>query len=91
MEKVVDLAKQINLEVNSDDVQELLDSHNLELTIDELIEMHEQGRDIEELSLNLFKSENRITVGNLTTDVVSSEWALYQVPSWPTSSLLEEL
>ncbi|XP_023218164.1 uncharacterized protein LOC111620476 [Centruroides sculpturatus] len=39
IEEVVDLARQINLEVDSDDVQELLDSHNQELTIDELIEM----------------------------------------------------
>ncbi|GFU63694.1 hypothetical protein TNCV_1509732 [Trichonephila clavipes] len=40
-------ARQINLKVDSDDVQELLDSHNQELTIDELIEMHEQDQDIE--------------------------------------------
>ncbi|GFX22613.1 hypothetical protein TNCV_2993481 [Trichonephila clavipes] len=43
----VDLARQINLEVDRDDVQELLDFHNQELTMDELIEMQEQ--DIEEL------------------------------------------
>ncbi|GFX03012.1 hypothetical protein TNCV_3261581 [Trichonephila clavipes] len=42
------LSRQINLEVDSDDVQELLDSHNQELTMDELIEMHEQEQDIEE-------------------------------------------
>ncbi|GFX29144.1 hypothetical protein TNCV_3216791 [Trichonephila clavipes] len=47
-QEVVDLTKQINLEVNSDDVQELLDFHNQELTIDKLIEMHEQEQDIEE-------------------------------------------
>ncbi|GFV97032.1 hypothetical protein TNCV_3526181 [Trichonephila clavipes] len=41
IEEVVGLARQINLEVGSDDSQELLDSHNLELTKDELIEMHE--------------------------------------------------
>ncbi|GFW72438.1 hypothetical protein TNCV_3796661 [Trichonephila clavipes] len=35
---------QINLEVDSDDVQELLEFHNQQLTIDELIEMHEQER-----------------------------------------------
>ncbi|GFW79348.1 uncharacterized protein TNCV_2477551 [Trichonephila clavipes] len=39
--------KQINLEVDSDDIQELPDSYNKELTMDELTEMHEQ--DIEEL------------------------------------------
>ncbi|GFU96017.1 metalloendopeptidase, partial [Trichonephila clavipes] len=36
------LARQINLEVDSDDVQELPDSHNQELTMDELIDIHEQ-------------------------------------------------
>ncbi|GFY34597.1 hypothetical protein TNCV_1372881 [Trichonephila clavipes] len=41
IEEVVDLARQINLEVYSDVVQEQLDSHNQELTIDEFIEMHE--------------------------------------------------
>ncbi|GFX61922.1 hypothetical protein TNCV_3777331 [Trichonephila clavipes] len=46
--EVVDHARQINLEANSDDVQELMDSHYQELTIDELIEMHEQEQDIKE-------------------------------------------
>ncbi|GFU06254.1 hypothetical protein TNCV_4765531 [Trichonephila clavipes] len=32
IEKVVDLARQINLEVDSDDVQKLLDSNNQRLT-----------------------------------------------------------
>ncbi|GFX47424.1 uncharacterized protein TNCV_1734111 [Trichonephila clavipes] len=40
--EVDDLAKQINLEVDSVFVQKLLDSHNQELTMDELIEMCEQ-------------------------------------------------
>ncbi|GFT13959.1 hypothetical protein TNCV_2615931 [Trichonephila clavipes] len=67
IEEVVDLARQINLQVNSDDVQELLDFHNRKLTIDELIEMHEQEQDIEELeSLDPVQSEDRMTVGNLT-------------------------
>ncbi|GFW64038.1 hypothetical protein TNCV_707431 [Trichonephila clavipes] len=38
--EVVNLARQINSEVNSDDVRELLDSDNQELTIDELLEIH---------------------------------------------------
>lgn len=41
-------AKQFNLEVDNDDVQELLDSHNQELTIDKLIEMREHDEDIEQ-------------------------------------------
>ncbi|GFV47312.1 hypothetical protein TNCV_4829681 [Trichonephila clavipes] len=46
VEEVVDLFKQINLKLDSDDAQELLDSHNQELTTDEFIEMHEQEQDI---------------------------------------------
>ncbi|GFS94535.1 tigger transposable element-derived protein 1 [Trichonephila clavipes] len=65
IEEVVDLARQIHLEVDSVDVQGLLDSHNLELTIDELIEMHEQN--IEELeSLDPVQSEDRMMIGYLT-------------------------
>ncbi|GFV66301.1 hypothetical protein TNCV_2737151 [Trichonephila clavipes] len=60
-----DLAWQINLEVDSDDVAELL--QNQELTIDELIEMHKQEQEIEELeSLDPVQSENRMMVENLT-------------------------
>ncbi|GFU45223.1 hypothetical protein TNCV_4236401 [Trichonephila clavipes] len=47
VEKVVDFAMQINSDVNSDDVQKLLDFHNHELTMDELVEMHEQEHNIE--------------------------------------------
>ncbi|GFX03101.1 hypothetical protein TNCV_4288841 [Trichonephila clavipes] len=50
---------QINLELDSVFVQELLDSHNHELIIDELIEMHEQGIEEHE-SLDLVQSENRM-------------------------------
>ncbi|GFU85117.1 uncharacterized protein TNCV_1553801 [Trichonephila clavipes] len=46
IEAAVDVAGQIYLEVDSDDVQELLDTHNQELTMDELIEISEQERDI---------------------------------------------
>ncbi|GFX94877.1 hypothetical protein TNCV_2379501 [Trichonephila clavipes] len=61
IEEVVDIARPVNLEVDTDDVQ-LLDSHNQELTIDELIEMHEQDN-IEELeSLDLVQSEDRMKV-----------------------------
>ncbi|GFT86872.1 hypothetical protein TNCV_4599691 [Trichonephila clavipes] len=41
IEKVDNLAIYINLEVQSDDVQELLESYRQEQTITELIEMHE--------------------------------------------------
>ncbi|GFX78217.1 uncharacterized protein TNCV_5135641 [Trichonephila clavipes] len=41
IEEVVDLPWQINSEEDSDDVQELLDSYNQDLTIDELTEMHD--------------------------------------------------
>lgn len=56
IKEVVILARQINLEVDSDDVQEMLYSHYQGLTIDELIEMREQ---IEELdSLDSVQSED---------------------------------
>ncbi|GFV99489.1 hypothetical protein TNCV_5078531 [Trichonephila clavipes] len=42
---------------------ELLDSHNQELTIDELIDMHEQ--DIEELQSLDPVQKDRMTIGNL--------------------------
>ncbi|GFX22702.1 uncharacterized protein TNCV_2994351 [Trichonephila clavipes] len=67
IEEVVNLARKINLEVDSDDVQELLDSHIQKLTMEDLTELHEQEQDIEELeSLDPVQSENRITIGNLT-------------------------
>ncbi|GFT09700.1 hypothetical protein TNCV_4948431 [Trichonephila clavipes] len=48
IEEAADFARQINLRVDIDDVQELLDSHNQDLTIDELIELHEQEQNNEE-------------------------------------------
>ncbi|GFW70842.1 hypothetical protein TNCV_3365921 [Trichonephila clavipes] len=47
IEEVDDFVRQINLEVNSDGIQELLDSHIQELTVDELIKMREQKQGIE--------------------------------------------
>ncbi|GFX22638.1 hypothetical protein TNCV_2993731 [Trichonephila clavipes] len=47
IEEVVDLARQINLEVDNDDAQKMMDSYNKELTMDELIEMQKQ--DTEEI------------------------------------------
>ncbi|GFU05425.1 hypothetical protein TNCV_3290781 [Trichonephila clavipes] len=49
IEEVTNLVRQINLEVDSDDVQEVLDFHNQEQTFDESIAMHEQEEDIEKL------------------------------------------
>ncbi|GFW83052.1 hypothetical protein TNCV_4604791 [Trichonephila clavipes] len=49
IEEIVDLDRQINLQVESDEDRELLDSHNQELTIDELIKVHERDQDIEKL------------------------------------------
>ncbi|GFY03248.1 hypothetical protein TNCV_1172081 [Trichonephila clavipes] len=62
-EKVVYLARQINLKVDSNDIQALPDFHNQELTMDEPTEIHEQ--DIEEFE-SLFQSDDRMTVGDLT-------------------------
>ncbi|GFS70913.1 hypothetical protein TNCV_2719891 [Trichonephila clavipes] len=65
---VVDLARQINLEAYSDDIQELLDFHNQKLATDKLIEMHEQEQDIEEFEF-LDQSEDLMMVGNLTEGI----------------------
>ncbi|GFV27229.1 hypothetical protein TNCV_3459241 [Trichonephila clavipes] len=46
IDEVVDLAKQTNLEVDSDDSQKLLDFHYQGLIIDKLIEMHEEEQGI---------------------------------------------
>ncbi|GFX83374.1 hypothetical protein TNCV_908921 [Trichonephila clavipes] len=42
IEEIIDHARQINLEVHNDYVKELLNSHNHQLAIDELIEIHEE-------------------------------------------------
>ncbi|GFX66137.1 hypothetical protein TNCV_4102771 [Trichonephila clavipes] len=49
-EEVVDLARKINLEVKSDDIQELLDSQNQEMTIDLLIEMMSKSKTSRDLN-----------------------------------------
>ncbi|GFV38147.1 hypothetical protein TNCV_709701 [Trichonephila clavipes] len=46
IEEFVYLARQTNLEVDSDDMQELLRSHNQEMSTDELIEKNEQEQDL---------------------------------------------
>ncbi|CAH0719439.1 unnamed protein product, partial [Brenthis ino] len=77
IEEVIDIAKQLNLEVDVDDVQELLDSHNQELTIDELIEMREHDQDIEQTdSLDPVESENQMTISNLTEGLSTIEKGL---------------
>ncbi|GFU37745.1 hypothetical protein TNCV_1466151 [Trichonephila clavipes] len=48
IEEVVNLARQINLGVDRDAIQEMLDSHNQEQIIYQLMEMHDQDRDIKE-------------------------------------------
>ncbi|GFX92255.1 tigger transposable element-derived protein 1 [Trichonephila clavipes] len=77
IEEDVVLARQINLEMESDDVEELLDSHNQGLTVDELTEMHEQEPSIETLeSVDSVKSEDQIKVGNLTEGISVTEKSL---------------
>ncbi|CAH4032450.1 unnamed protein product [Pieris brassicae] len=64
---VIELGRQINLEVDSVDVQELLDSHNEEFTIDELITMREQEEEMDNHdSLDPVQLEDQMTVGNFT-------------------------
>ncbi|GFW79332.1 uncharacterized protein TNCV_2477391 [Trichonephila clavipes] len=79
IEDDVDFARQINLGVDCDVVEELLDSHNLELTIDELIEIHEKEQDIAELeSVDPVQSEDRVTVGTLTENLSLIEKELHK-------------
>ncbi|GFV54836.1 hypothetical protein TNCV_3683611 [Trichonephila clavipes] len=67
IEEILDLARQTYLEVDSDDIQEGLDPHKQELTIDVLLEMHEQKQGMKQAeSLDPAQSEHRMTVGNLT-------------------------
>ncbi|GFT75169.1 hypothetical protein TNCV_2245201 [Trichonephila clavipes] len=71
IEEVVDLVRQIHLEVDSDYVQKLQHSHKQKLTIDELLEMHEQEQDSEEFeSLDKVQSEVRMTIGGYGHDLV---------------------
>ncbi|GFV29660.1 hypothetical protein TNCV_330261 [Trichonephila clavipes] len=66
IEEVVDFARQLKLEVDSYDIQEL-DSHDQELPIDELIKMHEQEQGIEKFeSSDPVQSDDRMMVCNLT-------------------------
>ncbi|GFS78612.1 hypothetical protein TNCV_3148151 [Trichonephila clavipes] len=58
--------------MDSDDVQELLDSHNQDLTIDELIEMQEQDNEKLEF-LDPVQSEDRMTIRNLTEGISLTE------------------
>ncbi|GFV23507.1 hypothetical protein TNCV_4782181 [Trichonephila clavipes] len=60
----VALARQLNLEVESDGVRELLDSHHRELTTEELVE-----KNIDYESLDAVQSEDRMMVGNWTEGV----------------------
>ncbi|GFW79514.1 hypothetical protein TNCV_128191 [Trichonephila clavipes] len=59
----VDLTRQMNSE-GDNDVEELLDFHNKELTIHEFVEMHKTSKEFE--SVDPIQSEDRMTVGNLT-------------------------
>ena len=54
------------MEVDSDDVSELLDSHNKELTIDELIEMREQNAAEEADTSDAVLLEKHMIVASLT-------------------------
>ncbi|GFX68277.1 hypothetical protein TNCV_2816521 [Trichonephila clavipes] len=73
IEQVVDLLRQINLEVDSDDVQTLLHSYNSELTVDKLKEMKEQEQDNEDIeSLDPVQSEDRMTVVAAVAKVTDS-------------------
>ncbi|GFX89609.1 hypothetical protein TNCV_73021 [Trichonephila clavipes] len=73
LEEAVDPASKINLEVDSDYVQKLLDSHNQELTIDELMEMHEQKQDMEEPVFSSIRSSKNGIFGR-NVSIVHDCW-----------------
>lgn len=75
IEEVVNLARQLDLEVNGDDVNELLDSHSQELTIDELIEMREQNVTESDTS-DPVPPEKHMTIASLTEGLSSIEKGL---------------
>ncbi|GFU63230.1 RNA-directed DNA polymerase from mobile element jockey [Trichonephila clavipes] len=62
---------QINLEVYSDDVQELLDSRYQKLTVDELVEMQEQ--DIEEHESTSDYTATSAELGNIHTALLAAK------------------
>ncbi|GFV41084.1 hypothetical protein TNCV_2666751 [Trichonephila clavipes] len=75
IERVFDLVRQTNLDVNSDDSQELLDSQNQKLTMNELIEIDEYEQDIEDLEcFDTFQSEYQQAFRNSAKDTFQSEY-----------------
>ncbi|GFV50048.1 hypothetical protein TNCV_2354331 [Trichonephila clavipes] len=62
---VENVVQQINSEVNSDDVQELLDFHHQMLTMDGILEMHEQQHIEEHESLYPVQSEDWMMISNM--------------------------
>ncbi|GFY10250.1 hypothetical protein TNCV_2629291 [Trichonephila clavipes] len=66
--------------MNSDDVQGLLESHNQELTIDGLIEIHEKEQGIEEPeSLEPVQSEDRMMEFRIDGSLDSNKYAPHKV------------
>ncbi|GFW27998.1 hypothetical protein TNCV_768781 [Trichonephila clavipes] len=79
LKKLLIYTRQVSLKVDSDDDQELLDSHNQEQKIDELIEMYKQEQHIEELeSLDPVESKDRMTVENSTEGLSLIEKELHR-------------
>lgn len=65
VEEIVNLTLQLDMKVSKQDVDELLDSHNKELTIEDLIEMQEQSS-YEELDVHdPLQQETTMTAENL--------------------------
>ncbi|GFW36573.1 hypothetical protein TNCV_1955731 [Trichonephila clavipes] len=61
MEEIADLARKINLEVYSNDFQELLDFHNQDLRMDELTERHMiKSKTLKNESLDPVQPEDRM-------------------------------
>ncbi|GFW92494.1 hypothetical protein TNCV_518111 [Trichonephila clavipes] len=84
IEEIINLARQINLEADSNDVKELLNSHNHELSIEDLIETYEQEQDIEE-----FESIDSVVKNSLTNSYFNFQMAserLYNIKPFISTS-----
>ncbi|GBN47195.1 hypothetical protein AVEN_108141-1 [Araneus ventricosus] len=57
--EVVNLAKQLDLDVDRNDIYEMLDSHSRELNVDELSETHEQVTSVDAATSNPDPQKNK--------------------------------
>ncbi|KAI4484098.1 hypothetical protein M0804_007554 [Polistes exclamans] len=76
IKEVVHFIRELDLEVNSDDVNKLLNSHSIKLTIDELIEMREQNVTDASDTSDPVPSDKHMTIAILTESLRSVKKSL---------------